>query len=80
MTNKLTNQIPAKHRNTTFSEYIVLVASQFIDDISMFPAKLHIDNQWWLIPEYYDFDSEINDIGPFSSWEDAVMFLTLRSA
>lgn len=76
---ELTEQLITKHRDTTFTLYVHLENARFVDDISMFPAKLNSDLSWWLIPASIMDDGNIADIGPFENVDDAVVFLKLRS-
>lgn len=75
------------HRDTLYyslvcrtrNEAIPEIVYREIDGICVVVCKLESDNNWWIVYASPQDETNIDDIGPFTELEDAIMNLYLLS-
>jgi len=65
------------HRDTTIAATYEPGTFIYVNGIDVIILKRSDSGDWWIAPADYDFDDEMEDIGPFETEQDAAIHLKL---
>lgn len=65
------------HRETTIAATYETESLIYVNDIDVVILKRSDSGDWWIAPADYEFDDEMEDIGPFETEQDAAIHLKL---
>lgn len=66
-----------RHRDTHYIAELITDHSYATSDMMCFCVKLERDLKWWIIAWSYEDDDNFDDLGPFDTPEDALVFMKL---
>jgi hypothetical protein len=81
MSYTIETQSKTKHRDTFFTNIVMLddFRSFVYGGIPVFIIQFESDMKWWMVPDSYDHDEDMEDLGPYDTPEDAILMLRLTT-